>query len=75
MTASVILPDETYHIEPSWRHIPNLSKKHMVAYRASDVKLSWEHNEMGQILPPVTCGYVKEGLGTCSYILLLTLSY
>ena len=32
MTASVQLPDETYHIEPSWRHLPHLTDKHMIAY-------------------------------------------
>lgn len=33
----------------------------MVAYRASDVKLSWDHNdsEMGA---PIKCGFIKEGL-------------
>lgn len=37
----------------------------MVAYRASDVKLSWEHNDGGNIkklTPSSSCGYIKEGL-------------
>lgn len=35
----------------------------MVAYKQSDVKLNWnnQHGEMGGA--PMTCGYVKEGLG------------
>lgn len=33
----------------------------MIAYRASDVKLSWEHNHpVGEMGAPKTCGYVKE---------------
>lgn len=50
--------------KPSWRHIPDLSDRHMVAYRASDIKLSWEHHHKQDGMPvPKTCGYVKEGLG------------
>ncbi|XP_031632985.1 ADAM 17-like protease [Contarinia nasturtii] len=60
ITANIILPDETYHIEPSWRHIPHLSDRHMVAYKQSDVKLSWMTNETANNFPKV-CGYVKEG--------------
>jgi hypothetical protein len=62
ITASISLPEETYHIEPSWRHIPGTTDKHMVAYRASDVKLSWDHNHDSEEVP-MKCGYVKEGLG------------
>ncbi|XP_050101304.1 ADAM 17-like protease [Anopheles aquasalis] len=66
LTASVVLPDETYHIEPSWRHLPHTTdRRHMIAYRASDIKFSWENvesvsGELGGV--PRTCGYVKEGL-------------
>lgn len=87
ITASIILPDDTYHIEvciyqiqifkeniqnvsnkfqPSWRHLPGTSNKHMVAYRASDIKLSWdskEHTHDENMGVPLKCGYVKEGLG------------
>lgn len=38
----------------------------MVAYRTSDVKLDWrQHHVDGADIqgPPITCGYVKEGLG------------
>uniref|UniRef100_A0A182W2W1 ADAM 17-like protease n=1 Tax=Anopheles minimus TaxID=112268 RepID=A0A182W2W1_9DIPT len=64
MTASVVLPDETYHIEPSWRHLPHLSDKHMIAYRTSDIKFSWDQVDAvsGDLGVPRTCGYVKEGL-------------
>ncbi|KAF5295964.1 hypothetical protein FQA39_LY12736 [Lamprigera yunnana] len=56
------LLDETYHIEPSWRHLPDTNNKTMIVYRGSDVKLSWENskfnsNEVG----PKICGYIKEG--------------
>lgn len=34
----------------------------MVAYRQSDVKLSWEHSDEPGLGPKV-CGYVKEGAG------------
>lgn len=60
LTATIILPDETYHIEPSWRHIPEMDK-HMIAYKASDVKLSWENHEHDAHFEPGKCGYVKEG--------------
>jgi disintegrin and metalloproteinase domain-containing protein 17 len=65
LTATIILPEDTYHIEPSWRHLPDSSEKHMVVYKASDVKLSWEnhakHGE-GENHTHGKCGYVKEGL-------------
>lgn len=67
LTATIILPEETYHIEPSWRHLPESTDKHMVAYKASDVKLSWEQPSEGvegthDHFTPGKCGYVKEGL-------------
>jgi len=58
MTMSIHLPEETYHIEPSWRHLPEAKKDTMVAYKASDVKV--HKNEAGA--SPKTCGYIKEGL-------------
>lgn len=39
----------------------------MIVYKASDVKLSWEHFENGEghtHSAPKTCGYVKEESGT-----------
>ncbi|KXJ69034.1 hypothetical protein RP20_CCG000415 [Aedes albopictus] len=64
LTASVVLPDETYHIEPSWRHLDQLTDKHMIAYKQSDIKFSWDdvdaiEGEMGGV--PKSCGYIKEG--------------
>ncbi|XP_014283279.1 ADAM 17-like protease isoform X2 [Halyomorpha halys] len=54
MTATISLPEETYHIEPSWRHLPELGNESMVAYKESDVRLSW-HGTNGP------CAYAKEG--------------
>lgn len=34
----------------------------MVAYKQSDIKLSWEANDTENEFPKV-CGYVKEGRG------------
>ncbi|KAF2901050.1 hypothetical protein ILUMI_05106 [Ignelater luminosus] len=63
LTGAIHLPDETYHIEPSWRHLPHLDNRTMVTYRESDIKLSWDHSHLaaGQV-GPKTCGYVKEGI-------------
>uniref|UniRef100_A0A0A9XE39 ADAM 17-like protease n=1 Tax=Lygus hesperus TaxID=30085 RepID=A0A0A9XE39_LYGHE len=55
MTASIQLPDETYHVEPSWRHLPELGNETMITYKASDVKLSWHGTKTSP------CAYVKEG--------------
>lgn len=49
-------------IQPSWRHIPHSSDRHMIAYKQSDVKLSWMDNATINNFPKV-CGYVKEGKG------------
>uniref|UniRef100_A0A336LS44 CSON015415 protein n=1 Tax=Culicoides sonorensis TaxID=179676 RepID=A0A336LS44_CULSO len=61
ITASIILPEETYHIEPSWRHLPHLKDRHMIAYKASDVKFSWDNNDK-ETPAPIKCGFIKEGL-------------
>lgn len=38
----------------------------MVAYRTSDIKMNWQHPQKGDMGgAPLTCGYVKEGLGKC----------
>lgn len=35
----------------------------MIAYKSSDIKLSWDHTNLGpNEVGPKTCGYVKEGL-------------
>lgn len=64
LTATIILPDETYHIEPSWRHLPDSTDQHMIVYKASDVNLSWEQKgkEGEEHFHPGKCGYVKEGV-------------
>lgn len=62
MTATIVLPTETYHIEPSWRHLPDSETGHMIVYRGSDIKLSWLDSEQSKAVGPKTCGYVKEGL-------------
>ncbi|XP_055373742.1 ADAM 17-like protease [Condylostylus longicornis] len=65
VTGSIVLDDETYHIEPSWRHFPHLSEQTMVAYKISDVKTIWnkDHKHVEEIQDaPMTCGYIKEGL-------------
>lgn len=61
VTATIILPEEVYHIEPSWRHLPDSTDKHMVAYKASDVKPGVSDHEHGENFAPGKCGYVKEG--------------
>ncbi|XP_076068055.1 ADAM 17-like protease isoform X2 [Oratosquilla oratoria] len=59
MTATIHTPDDTYHVEPSWRHIPNSDDETMIVYRGSDVKHSWEGHHHNK--PHKMCDYVKEG--------------
>ncbi|XP_026325976.1 ADAM 17-like protease [Hyposmocoma kahamanoa] len=59
ITGIIHTPDETYHIEPSWRHIPHLGDKTMITYKSSDIKLIWGND--GATDKPRVCGYVKEG--------------
>ncbi|KAK3922858.1 ADAM 17-like protease [Frankliniella fusca] len=63
MTASIHVGDETYHIEPSWRHLPHLGNESMIAYRASDIQYSWHKSDQVPNKSKPTCGYVKEGPG------------
>ncbi|CAG9790884.1 unnamed protein product [Diatraea saccharalis] len=59
VTGIIHTPHETYHIEPSWRHIPGHDDKTMITYRSSDIRFSWgDHTAGGK---PRVCGYVKEG--------------
>ena len=64
ITAKIETPQETYHIEPSWRHITDSDPETMIAYKESDINFSWNHDEPDSenegILPPKVCGYVKE---------------
>lgn len=58
---SIHLPDETYHIEPSWRHLPDLDNRTMITYKESDIKLSWDHSNLpSDELGLKTCGYIDE---------------
>ncbi|KAJ2949683.1 hypothetical protein O0L34_g15610 [Tuta absoluta] len=56
ITGIIHTPSETYHIEPSWRHMPHLDEKSMITYKSSDIKLSWSGDDSKKV-----CGYVKEG--------------
>nr|UST29447.1 ADAM 17-like protease [Haliclona caerulea] len=40
MTAMIATSNETYVVEPSWRHISNSSKHQMISYRHSDIKFN-----------------------------------
>ncbi|CAB3244600.1 unnamed protein product [Arctia plantaginis] len=64
ITGIIHTPEETYHIEPSWRHLPHLDDKTMITYRSSDVHFSWKDTDgttTGDGARPRVCGYVKEG--------------
>ena len=37
ITAKIETPEETYHIEPSWRHIVDSEPETMIAYKESDI--------------------------------------
>ncbi|XP_050667857.1 ADAM 17-like protease isoform X2 [Leptidea sinapis] len=58
ITGIIHTPDETYHIEPSWRHLPHSDDKTMITYRSSDIRYSWSGSKSDK---PRVCGYVKEG--------------
>ncbi|RXG66816.1 ADAM 17-like protease [Armadillidium vulgare] len=58
MTATIHIPEDTYHVEPAWRHIPDTTKEDMIIYRGSDVKHSWEDKNIeGE---RKMCDYIKE---------------
>lgn len=60
MMGSIHLPNEVYHIEPSWRHLPDLDNRTMITYRESDVKLSWKESDLDSDgLGIKTCGFVN----------------
>jgi len=60
MTATIQTPDDTYHIEPSWRHVPDSDEDSMIIYRGSDVKHSWE-DKNPSLKRHKICDFVKEG--------------
>ncbi|XP_050510827.1 ADAM 17-like protease isoform X3 [Diabrotica virgifera virgifera] len=62
LTGSIHLPDETFHIEPSWRHLPHFNNRTMIVYKQSDIKFSWDAQESPEHPPRhKVCDYVKEG--------------
>ncbi|XP_018018283.1 ADAM 17-like protease isoform X1 [Hyalella azteca] len=60
LTATIHTPDESYHIEPSWRHIPNADPDDLIVYRASDVLHSWDDPEVVGRKQKLM-DYIKEG--------------
>lgn len=62
MTGNIHMPDDIYHIEPSWRHIAEHDNRTMITYKQSDIKFSWDpENLPNDYATPRMCGYVKEG--------------
>ncbi|XP_018575504.1 ADAM 17-like protease isoform X2 [Anoplophora glabripennis] len=62
ITGSIHLPDEVYHVEPSWRHLSHLDNRTMITYKQSDVKFSWENSDLASKgIGTRICDYVKEG--------------
>ncbi|CAG0901208.1 unnamed protein product [Cyprideis torosa] len=71
LTASIETEEESYHIEPSWRHLPDGERnKTMIAYKEGDINFSWENRDHpdGPVImaqqsavpkkePPKFCGY------------------
>ncbi|GIX83682.1 ADAM 17-like protease [Caerostris extrusa] len=50
LTAAIKTTEDTYIIEPSWRHLSHDDNSSMIVYRGSDVKYSWETLETGKKL-------------------------
>uniref|UniRef100_A0A914V897 ADAM 17-like protease n=1 Tax=Plectus sambesii TaxID=2011161 RepID=A0A914V897_9BILA len=55
LTASVETDDETFVFEPAWRHIPSAPQNAILAYRASDVKVTLQRQTEGAAM----CGFVQ----------------
>lgn len=62
VTGTIHLPDETYHIEPSWRHLPRTTdNRTMITYKESDIKFDWHKYKFSEDRAKwKTCGYIKE---------------
>jgi len=60
ITASIQTPDDIYHVEPAWRHLPQTDEETMIAYKESDIKLSWTQPDENQFIPSHACDFVKE---------------
>lgn len=50
LTAAIKTSDDTYIVEPSWRHMSYEDNSSMIVYRGSDVKYSWETMDTGKKL-------------------------
>ncbi|XP_066152837.1 ADAM 17-like protease isoform X1 [Euwallacea fornicatus] len=62
LTGNIHMPDDIYHIEPSWRHIPGHDNQTMITYKQSDIKFSWDPENLPVHYPnPRMCAYIKEG--------------
>lgn len=60
MTATIKTAEDTYVVEPAWRHLGEHNNSSMIAYRTSDVTYSWDHEDFIRQNLKV-CGYVREG--------------
>ena len=45
ITAKIETPEETYHIEPSWRHISDSEPETMIAYKESDINFRYKFTD------------------------------
>lgn len=52
LTAKIVTPQDTYHIEPSWRHVADNDTQSMIAYKESDILFSWNHPNEHNFIPP-----------------------
>ena len=60
ITANIETPQDVYHIEPSWRHLPDTDDQTMIAYKESDIKFSWTQPDINNFVPPKVCDFVRE---------------
>lgn len=60
ITANIKTPEDVFHIEPAWRHLTEMDKETMIAYKESDIKLSWTEPDENNFVPPKVCDYIKE---------------
>jgi disintegrin and metalloproteinase domain-containing protein 17 len=65
ITANIETKEDIYHIEPSWRHLPDTDDQTMIAYKESDIKFSWTEPDENNVIPPKVCDFVREN-GTAS---------
>ena len=52
LTAKITTADDTYILEPSWRHMPQSDNHTMVVYRKSDVKMT---EDLGSVIDVQSC--------------------